>query len=127
MTAERRQRRSDERCEALLLQLDACRERGVLDAMILADRDGLCVATAGGPEASDSTCTEIAAQLPMIGDDMPSTDGLVLASGSLWNVHVRRFDMQGYPLYLCAVGGSGAERAGAVDSSVSGVGRILGS
>ncbi|HEY7373800.1 MAG TPA: hypothetical protein VIF57_16690 [Polyangia bacterium] len=62
--SERRRRRSGCLADALRLQLEACREKEGLAAIVVSDELGFCVAHAGG----DGNHHELAAQLPMLAD-----------------------------------------------------------
>lgn len=59
---ERRNLRSGCLADALRLQLETCRAREGLEAIVVSDELGFCVAHAGG----DGTHDELAAQLPML-------------------------------------------------------------
>lgn len=61
---ERRLRRNDSLADALHLQLDVCREREDLVAIVVSDELGFCVAHAGG----DGDHADLAAYLPMLAD-----------------------------------------------------------
>jgi hypothetical protein len=118
---ERRHRRSDCHSQALYYQLDACRERAMLEAMILADENGLCLAASGEP----SICEEFAVHAAMVCEDTASFAGTVLSPARRWDVSMQRFEIEGVPLYLCAIGGEMNERAQEIDRSMGGVSRIL--
>lgn len=118
---ERRTRRSDQHSKALYYQLEASRERATLEAMILADEDGLCVAASGDP----ATCEEFAVHTALVCEDAQSFAGTILAPARRWDVSMQRFDVEGVPLYLCAIGGDEAERAQEIARSMGGVSRIL--
>ena len=60
-SSERRSRRTDCLADALRFQLDACREAEGLDAIVVSDELGFCVAHSGG----DGAHAELAAQLPI--------------------------------------------------------------
>jgi hypothetical protein len=118
---ERRQRRSDCHSQALYYQLDACRERATLEAMILADEDGLCLAASGDA----SVCEEFAVHTAMVCEDTASFAGTVLSPVRRWDVSMQRFEVEGVPLYLCAIGGDISERAREIARSMGGISRIL--
>jgi hypothetical protein len=123
-TTERRRRRSHDPSQAIVHQLDAARQKAGLDAMILADRDGLCIAFSGPPVA----CEEFAARVSRISMSHRSMEGFeteLWTEDDRWDVHVRRFDVDGFELCLCAVGGVAGERAVEVERSLRGVTRIL--
>lgn len=121
IATERRRRRSNDPSQALAYQLDACRKRAGLDAMILADQDGLCVATAGRAE----TCEQFAARVPMIQRGARRFAGEMWTDEDRWDVDVWRFDVGGMELSLCAVGGMPDERTQELARSLKGVTRIL--
>lgn len=120
-TSERRRRRSHFHSEALFYQLDTSRERAQLQAMILADEDGLCVASSGDAEL----CEEFALHAAMVCNDSSDFEGCVFSPNGRWDIHMQRFDFQGIPLFLCAVGGSDRDRANEIKISMNGVSRIL--
>src|SRR6185437_6240384 len=83
---DRRERRSDNVTQALRYLLDACRATGKLEAMALADRDGLLLAAAGDHAA----CEEVAARVAVIPIDVGSFRGTVIGEAGAWSVHMRR-------------------------------------
>lgn len=119
--AERRQCRSSNTTQALALQLESCRTDADLDAMVLSDEDGVCLATSG----DQSTCMEVAARLPFIGRKVPAFEGVLLGTDSGWRIRMRRIDVSGAELYLCAIG-DGTRYGAAMNRSETGVARILG-
>jgi hypothetical protein len=119
---ERRQRRSDTQGQALFYQLDASRTRASLEAMILADRNGLCVAASG--EDSDM-CDEFAAHMAIVCDRVTYFQGSVLSPSTRREVHMQRFQVGDDELFLCAIGGDSALRDYEISRSASGVNRIL--
>ncbi len=106
---------------ALRYQLEAS-ARGALEALVLSDDIGLCVAATGAVPHE-----EIAAHTAMLGRRVESYEGMLRSETSHWNVRIRRFHAEGAALYLCAVGGGGQARADALHHSIGGVARILGS
>lgn len=119
---ERRHRRSSDPCQALVYQFEASRERANLDAMVLADDQGLCIASSGDPEV----CEEIAAHMAILGHTVPRFRGVFLTEQKLrWTMHMRRFSVAGAELCLCAVGGATERRAEELVQSVGGTARIL--
>jgi len=118
---ERRRNRSSDTLEALKLQLEACREDAQLEAMVLGDEDGLCLAWAG----TDESCKEVAARMALLNHRIENFEGVVLSGERNWNVRMRRFDHDGSELYVCAVGGGGEVRAQQIHRSIGGVSRIL--
>src|SRR5690349_20750678 len=84
-TTERRRRRARDVALALRYQLDACRGLGGMDALVVADQDGLCLAGSGPSE----TCHEIAAVLPFLGGRRGDFQGTVLSAKGGMRVMVR--------------------------------------
>jgi hypothetical protein len=117
---DRRRRRSEDMIEALQLQLEACREEADLEAMLVGDEDGLCVAWAGDPG-----CEEVAAHMASVNYKIENFEGVVIAPDRKWSVQMRRFAAEGSQLYVCAVGGGGERRASQIHRSIGGVTRIL--
>jgi hypothetical protein len=87
---ERRRRRSDDTVEAVGLLLEACRERNGLDALVIADRDGMVVSSSARPGVQPEV---IAAHLPRthLREQVPA-------------LHARTFKAHGIRLFLGAVG-----------------------
>jgi len=115
---ERRRRRSNERETALRFQLEHTKERGGIEVLVLADRDGLVVAAAG----ESAECEELGAVAPLmsrapLGMPLPP----LLRGGE---VAVRPLALHGQELYLAAVGG-GVARDALLRHSLSGVQRIM--
>lgn len=122
--SDRRERRSDNITQALRYLLDACLQSGRLEAMALADRDGLLLAAASDPAA----CEEVAARVAGIPIDVGSFRGTVIGEAGAWPVHMRRLRLSGFgemTLYVCAVGGGSDARTRAVTRAGSGIERIL--
>jgi hypothetical protein len=117
----RRQRRSDSHAEALFFQFEASRERAALDAMVLADAHGLCIAASG----DDDVCEELAAHMPLICDGTPVFDGSVQSVSDRHSVRMKRLEVDGADLFLCALGGNDAMRAFELNRAQAGVQRIL--
>jgi len=110
MAPERRRRRGETLEEALSYQLGACVEDEGLAAMVLADAEGLCVASWGRPD----TCESAAARAPLPAERDPDAE----AARQVW--------FGGIELYLCAVGGEPVARDRSLARSARGVTRILG-
>lgn len=106
---------------ALSLQLDACLQHEELDAILLADDIGMCLASSG----SRDVCEEIAAQLPLIGRRTPEFRGVLFGPGQKVSIHVKRFEAAGESLYACAIGTASDRRASELDRSIAGAERIL--
>jgi hypothetical protein len=115
---DRRLRRSGERSVALRYQLEHSRERGGLEAMVLADVDGLVIAGSG----DRAICAELAAVAPLTARSiwmMPLPPLLVGAE-----VDIRRLSVYGQQLFMCCVGG-GPAREVLFRNAIAGVERIL--
>jgi hypothetical protein len=105
---ERRRRRAAGLADALRFQLDACREDGGLDAIVVSDDLGFCVAHSGARGEHD----ELAAYLPMLAAPARGGhDAIDDADLSLWSrapVAVTTFLVHGTTLHACALAGPGA-------------------
>lgn len=120
---DRRRRRSHDAFEAIGFQLQACTEDAGLDAMVVADEDGLCLAAAGPADR----CGEIAAHLPILGRQPGGFRGVLLADDGGIPADVQRFLIDGSELYVCAIGGDEDLRARQIARSIRGCARILAS
>lgn len=118
---ERRRRRSRDVALALRYQLDACRGTADMEALVVADEDGLCLAGSGPVE----TCHEVAAVLPFLGGRRGDFQGTVLSGHGGMRVMVKTLKFGASELYVCAVGGAEERRTGELERSVVGVSRIL--
>ena len=74
MLQERRQQRTSEREEALRFQLEHSRARGGLEALVLADQQGMVVASAG----ETAICEELGAIAPLMLKTPDNPGGLPL-------------------------------------------------
>jgi hypothetical protein len=119
---ERRRRRSDLITQALTYQLLACCEDGRMHAMVVADEDGLPLATSGDAQA----CDEIAASMALVAARTDAFSGTLLGSGRYWDVQMARVVIDGSPLVVCAVGGSAEQRHRQLARGARGTQRILG-
>ncbi len=119
MDSERRTRRSENSFRALCFQLDRVRRHEDVEAIALADVDGLLLAHAG-PEP---VCEELAAYAPFSQD--PSFQ--ISWPGALQDrtVVFEPLVMDGQPLYLVCAGRPRSGRE-PLNHSVQGVFRILG-
>jgi len=123
---ERRLLRSGCLADALRLQLEACREDAKLDAIVVSDELGFCVAHAGG----DGGHEELAARLPMLADPAQrrflDDDEVQPSQGDL---SVTTFSAAGARLHACAVNepdaGTGARGADVLARVASGFSRLL--
>jgi hypothetical protein len=121
MKKTRRVRRSEDVLTAMTYQLDACLTEAQLEAMVVSDDNGLCVASAGRPD----TCEELAARLPIIGRNAPDFGGILLSGAGGMKMVVRTFSVDGQPLYMCALGKPHAKLERTMKRSIKGVSRIL--
>ncbi|MCZ7677318.1 MAG: hypothetical protein M5U28_00470 [Sandaracinaceae bacterium] len=115
---ERRTRRSTHRDLALGFQLEHVRDKGRLEAIVLADDDGLALSTAGDP----AVCRELAAIAPLLAKSILGIPMPPLLRGA--EVALRVVHVHGQPLYLATVGG-GVARDALLAHSMRGVHRIL--
>ncbi len=115
---ERRRHRSTHRDLALGFQLAHVRDRGRLEALVLADDDGLSLSTAGDP----GVCRELAAIAPLWAKSILGIPLPPLLRGA--EIAVRMVSVHGQPLYLASVGG-GVARDALLSHSLTGVRRIL--
>jgi hypothetical protein len=122
-TPERRLRRGTTVSQSLRYQLAACREEGELAAMVVADADGLLLAAAGDAYA----CDEVAARAVIAGRRIGELSCALLGAGHQWDVQLRRVDVDGSELVVCAVGGTAEARAHQLARGAAGAARILAS
>jgi hypothetical protein len=115
---DRRSRRSNDRYVALRYQLEHTREKGGLEALVLADEDGLVVASSG----DSAVCAELGAVAPLIGSTFMGMPMPPLLRGA--EVAIRQVAVYGQSLYLAAAGG-GVARDAHLSTSQTGVERIL--
>jgi hypothetical protein len=118
---DRRRKRANDVALALRYQLDTCRGQAAMDALVVADEDGLCLAASGPLD----TCHEVAAVLPFLGPRRHAFQGTVPSTKGGLQVLVQAFQFGGQELYACAIGGREEHRARELDRSVAGVSRIL--
>lgn len=100
---DRRVHRSDQRGPALDHQLAACRRAAALDAIVVADEDGLVIAAAGGAEV----CAELAA----LGSTAPGSTRVLAIDGAR--------------LRVIAAGGTVDRRGQELDRAAAAAHRIL--
>jgi hypothetical protein len=103
MSEERRTLRSEEIHEALGLQLAACARRAALSSIILAEDQGLPVASTGDPSEAE----EVAALAPLLLNGGASWHGSVQTEDGIKPVTICPVSTEIGRLFLCAVGGSG--------------------
>ena len=118
---ERRKQRAETTTEALRYQLAACCEDGRIQAMVVADGDGLPLASPGDTFA----CDEVAARMVLVGPRIKSFDGTLFGAGHAWDVQMVKVEIEGSELLVCAVGGSAAARNKQIQRGAEGALRIL--
>jgi hypothetical protein len=118
---ERRRRRADTVTLALTYQLDDCCKDGQIEAMVVADGDGLPLAAAGDSYA----CDEVAARMVLVGPKIRTFDGTLLGQGARWDVQMTKVAIDGSELLVCAVGGSSEQRKKQIARGAAGALRIL--
>jgi hypothetical protein len=121
MRNERRVRRADTITLALSYQLDDCCRDGRIDAMVVADGDGLPLAAAGDAFA----CDEVAARMVKVGARIRDFNGTLLGAGTRWDVQMTKVTVDGSELLVCAVGGSAEARKKQIARGAQGALRIL--
>ncbi len=107
--------------QALRYLVAAACAAGPLDAMVLADRDGLVLAAAGDRDA----CAEVAQRVASMAIELATFRGRVIGAEAAWPVAIRRAAVAGMGLYVAAVGGTSAVRDAQLARAVAGVERIL--
>src|SRR5688500_8057947 len=120
-TQERRRRRGNTVTQALRYQLAACCEDGKIEAMVVADGDGLPLASSGDTYA----CDEVAARMVLVGPRIKEFSGTLLGPGHRWDVQMQKLEIEGSELLVCAVGGTSAQRARQIARGAEGARRIL--
>ena len=118
---ERRVRRSSDTPTALHLQLDHCRQRSGIAAMVVADEDGNLLAAAGDRHV----CEEVAGRIVIAGRRIQSFNGILMAPERHYQVQMSKIDVDGSPLVVCAVGGNAGARAAEIAQGADGARRIL--
>lgn len=121
MRKERRRRRATNRTLALSYQLDDCCRDGAIQAMVVADGDGLPLAAAGDVYA----CDEVAARMVLVGPRIREFSGTLLGAGAHWDVQMTKVDVDGSELLVCAVGGTPEQRSKQIARGAQGALRIL--
>jgi hypothetical protein len=120
-TVERRRRRGDTITQSLRYQLAACCEDGRIEAMVVADGDGLPMASSGDTFA----CEEVAARMVLVGPRIREFDGTLLGGGHQWHVQMKKVEIDGAELLVCAVGGTADARRRQIARGAEGAMRIL--
>lgn len=118
---ERRRRRGTTVTQSLRYQLAACCEDGGIAAMVVADGDGLPLATSGDAYA----CDEVAARMVLAGRKIQEFNGVLLGPGHRWDVQMRKIELEGTELLVCAVGGTADARRHQLARGAEGARRIL--
>jgi hypothetical protein len=118
---ERRRRRAETVSQALTYQLAACCEDGRIDAMVVADGDGLPLASSGDMYA----CDEVAARMVLVGPRIREFNGTLIGAGHLWQVQMKKVEIDGSELLVCAVGGTPEARKRQIARGAEGALRIL--
>jgi hypothetical protein len=121
MRNERRHRRANITTKALEYQLMSCCEDGRIEAMVVADGDGLPLASSGDAFA----CDEIAARMVLVGRRINEFTGTLLGAGHAWQVQMRKIEFEGSELLVCAVGGTPEARTRQIKRGAEGALRIL--
>ena len=119
---ERRRRRTDLITQALTYQLAACCEDGAVHAMVIADPEGLPLASSGDAGA----CDELAARMALVAARTTGFSGTLLGDGQRWDVDMTKVMVHGSPLLVCAVGGHPEQRRRQITRGATGTLRILG-
>jgi hypothetical protein len=118
---ERRRRRGTTVTQSLRYQLEACCEDGGISAMVVADGDGLPLASSGDAYA----CDEVAARMVLAGRRVREFNGVLLGVGHRWDVQMKKIELGGTELLVCAVGGSADARQRQISRGAAGAARIL--
>jgi len=121
MRTERRRRRANTATQALRYQLAACCEDGRIEAMVVADGDGLPLASSGDTYA----CDEVAARMVLVGTRIKEFNGTLLGAGHRWDVQMVKVQVEGSELLVCAVGGTAEARKRQIVRGAEGALRIL--
>jgi predicted regulator of Ras-like GTPase activity (Roadblock/LC7/MglB family) len=119
---ERRTRRSERIDEALSYQLEACVARAGLKALVVADGDGLVVASSPWHEARSEA---VAAALPLVAQGSDFAGTLLDEGAGAEHVLVSSFVAAESELYICAVGDFGGDAHREIARAKVGVRRIL--
>lgn len=121
MRKERRRRRAETQTLAMRYQLDDCCRDGEIQAMVIADGDGLPLAAAGDSYA----CDEVAARMVHVGARIKEFSGTLLGGGARWDVQMTKVSVDGSDLLVCAVGGTAEQRKRQIARGAAGALRIL--
>lgn len=89
--------------------------------MVVADGDGLPLASSGDTYA----CDEVAARMVLVGQRIKEFNGTLLGAGHMWNVQMVKVEVDGSELLVCAVGGTAEARNRQITRGAQGALRIL--
>lgn len=89
--------------------------------MVVADGDGLPLASSGDAEV----CDEVAASMVHVAARTHAFSGTLLGNGRRWDVAMRKVQVDHSDLFVCAVGGSPEQRQRQLLRGASGTLRIL--
>jgi predicted regulator of Ras-like GTPase activity (Roadblock/LC7/MglB family) len=120
-TTERRRRRATLVTQALRYQLEACCADGRIHAMVVADGDGLPLASSGDTGA----CDEVAASMAHIAARTREFSGTLPGNGHRWEVQMMKVKVDHSDLLVCAIGGSPEQRQRQLLRGARGTLRIL--
>jgi len=122
---DRRHRRSERIGAALTYQLEHVTDVEELHAFVLADRNGLALATASSP-TSALDVEELSALCPLLGEGRVGREAMDAALGYGRTTGMMTVDVGGEPMYLLCVAGGRAAAERSVQRAAPGVRRILG-
>ncbi len=89
--------------------------------MVVADGDGLPLASSGDTYA----CDEVAARMVLVGARIKEFNGTLLGVGHKWDVQMMKVDIDGSELLVCVVGGTADSRKRQLTRGAAGAVRIL--
>jgi hypothetical protein len=92
-----------------------------MQAMVVADGEGLPLAAAGDAFA----CDEVAARIVGVGRRIREFNGVLLGGGARWDVQMTKVMIDGSELLVCAVGGTPEQRTKQMERGAEGALRIL--
>lgn len=89
--------------------------------MVVADGDGLPLASSGDTFA----CDEVAARMALVAPRIKEFSGTLLGAGLAWQVQMQKVQIDDTELLVCAVGGTAESRKRQITRSAEGALRIL--
>ena len=89
--------------------------------MVVADGDGLPLASSGDTYA----CDEVAARMVVAGRRIQEFNGVLLGPAQRWDVQMKKIELEGTELLVCAVGGTAEARGRQLARGAEGAARIL--